>query len=258
MTQLDRAAVAWGARSRDWAYLAESWLRPAYDRVLDRTAVGEGTRLVDIACGSGMAAMVAAQRGAQVSGLDAAEPLLRIARARVPEGDFRTGDMNALPFDDGSFDVVTSFNGIWHGWDQALSEARRVARPGAFVGLTFWGSPKRMGHWPWFETLAAYSTSQDTDALADNSLIGKPGVAEEMFACAGITVVERGTVRCWHEFPDVDTGWRALAAAGPSWPAVDRDANGYRAALTEMLTPLMDADVGIRLGSEIGYLIGRT
>src|SRR5579864_8267005 len=141
MTQLDRAAVAWGARSRDWAYLAESWLRPAYDRVLDHTAVGEGTRLVDIACGSGLAAMAAAQRGAQVSGLDAAEPLLRIARARVPDGDFRAGDMNALPFDDGSFDVVTSFNGIWHGWDQALSEARRVALPAAFVALTFWAAP---------------------------------------------------------------------------------------------------------------------
>ena len=148
MTQLDRAALAWGARSRDWAYLAESWLRPASDRVLGRTAVGKGTRLLDVACGSGMAAMAAAQRGAQVSGLDAAEPLLLIARARVPDGDFRAGNMNALPFDDGSFDVVTSFNGIWHGLDQALSEARRVAHPEAFVALTFWGSPRRMGRPP--------------------------------------------------------------------------------------------------------------
>ena len=46
--------------------------------------------------------------------------LIAIARARTPEGDFRVGDMFALPFEDDSFDAATSFNGIWKGCEQAL------------------------------------------------------------------------------------------------------------------------------------------
>jgi ubiquinone/menaquinone biosynthesis C-methylase UbiE len=106
--------------------------------------------LLDIACGSGFAAGVAAAWGATVVGLDASEPLLTIARARIPDGDFRAGDMFALPFDAASFDVATSFNGIWKGCETALEEARRVLRPGGLFGMTFWGAPKHLGLLPYF------------------------------------------------------------------------------------------------------------
>lgn len=64
------------------------------------------------------------------AGIDASVPLVDIARRRVPHGDLRAGDMFALPWDDASFDVVTSFNGIWGGCTDALREARRVLRDG--------------------------------------------------------------------------------------------------------------------------------
>ena len=79
-----------------------------------------------------MAASIAAARGAAVSGFDAAEAMLAIARERVPAGDFRVADLEAMPFSDASFDVVTGFNAFQFAGDpvRALSEARRVARPG--------------------------------------------------------------------------------------------------------------------------------
>jgi ubiquinone/menaquinone biosynthesis C-methylase UbiE len=115
-----QAGRAWGARALDWAYLTEPYCRPAYDLVFARTGVGEDTSLLDIACGSGLALMTAAHRGATVAGVDASEALVRIARQRTPGGDIRHGDMFTLPFPDATFDVVTSFNGIWAGCDQAL------------------------------------------------------------------------------------------------------------------------------------------
>ena len=99
---------AWGERAADWAYLIEPYARGANDALFDRTSVGPGTELLDIACGSGYAASVAACRGATVSGLDASEAMIAIARARTPAGDFRVGDMFALPFDDDHFDVHLS------------------------------------------------------------------------------------------------------------------------------------------------------
>src|SRR5262245_46203028 len=91
-------ADPWGARARDWAEMEES-SRPLFEAILDATGVGAGTCLLDVGCGSGLACAIAAARGARVSGLDASPGLLEIARERVPEGDFRVGDLTSLPFD---------------------------------------------------------------------------------------------------------------------------------------------------------------
>lgn len=89
---------------------------------------------------------IAAARGAQVSGLDAAEALLEIARRRAPQGDFRQGDLEELPFDDDSFDMVTGFNAFQYAGSPAvaLAEARRVARPGGTVVIMTWSNPDGM------------------------------------------------------------------------------------------------------------------
>src|SRR5262245_43241893 len=92
------AGRAWGARPVEWAYLFEPYARPANEVVFDRLDVGARVRLLDIACGSGLAAHHASRRGAAVTGLDASEALIRIARARTPAADLRVGDMCALPF----------------------------------------------------------------------------------------------------------------------------------------------------------------
>jgi 2-polyprenyl-3-methyl-5-hydroxy-6-metoxy-1,4-benzoquinol methylase len=87
----------WGARARDWAEVQEGVAAPLFEAVLNKTAVGAKTSVLDIGCGSGSFCEMAAKRGARVSGIDAAEPLLAIARERVGQGNFRTGEMEELP-----------------------------------------------------------------------------------------------------------------------------------------------------------------
>ncbi len=257
MTWVD-AGRAWGERAVDWAYLVEPYARRANEAVFDRLDVGPGTRLLDIACGSGFAAALAAERGAAVSGLDASEALIGIARARTPAGDFRVGDMFALPFAGGSFDVATSFNGIWKGCDDALREARRVVRPGGMVGITFWGAPKRVGLAPYFATVYELSPADHQSATLEQGDTGRPGVAEEMFASAGLEFVDRGRVLAINEFPDCALAARALTAAGPSWPALHAAGEErFVAALTEALRPLHVEGVGVRITSEFGWVLGR-
>jgi SAM-dependent methyltransferase len=249
---------AWGERATDWAYLMEPYARRANDTLFDRAGVGAGTRLLDIACGSGYAASVAAARGAEVAGLDASGALIAIARARTPGGDFRVGDMFALPFDDDQFDVATSFNGIWKGCEDALAEARRVVRPGGLAGFSFWGSPKRLGLLPFFATLLELSPPGHVDATLNQGDTGRPGVAEQMLADAGLEFVDRGTAQVVNEWPDLDLAARALASAGPSWPALQ--AAGYdrfAEVIRQAIRPLCTEGLGVRIVSEFGWIIGR-
>jgi SAM-dependent methyltransferase len=238
--------------------LFEPYARPANELMFARLGVGADTRLIDIACGSGFAASVAAGWGASVSGLDASEPLLAIARARTPAGDFRAGDMFALPHDDATFDVATSFNGIWKGCEQALQEAHRVLRPGGRFGMTFWGAPKHLGLLPYFVKVVELSPSDHAAASLEQGDTGRPGVIEEMLAATGFEFVERGVVGVVNEWPDLATAARAMAAAGPSVPAIG--AIGYDAflgALTEAFSPLYDNQVGLRIPSQLGWATAR-
>jgi SAM-dependent methyltransferase len=239
----------------EWAYLFEPYARPANERVFELLGVGTGTRLVDIACGSGLAANLARRRGAEVSGVDAAGALIAIARARTPDGDFRVGDMFALPFDDESFDVATSFNGIWKGCEAAVVEARRVLVARGRFGMTFWGRFERLGLMPYFLKVIEHSGTSHAAASIEQGDTGRPGVVEEMLESAGFRFLQRGSVEVVNEWPDVQTAVRALAAAGPSIPPIE--AIGYEAlcdSLSEVLAPLCDDAIGIRISSELGWV----
>ena len=136
----------WGARARDWAEVQEGQCAAAYHAVLDHARVGSGTNHLDVGCGAGMAAQLSGARGAKVAGIDAAKHLLDIAHERVPSGDFRQCDLETLPFDDNTFDLVTGFNSFQYAGDptQALREAGRVAKPGGMIVIMTWGEPAGM------------------------------------------------------------------------------------------------------------------
>jgi ubiquinone/menaquinone biosynthesis C-methylase UbiE len=253
-----QAGRAWGGRALDWAYLTEAYGRAAYDLVFARTGIGEDTSLLDIACGSGLALMTAAQRGATVTGIDASAQLVRIARQRTPHGDIRHGDMFALPFPDSTFNVVTSFNGIWGGCDQALVEARRVAKPGGFVAITFWGKPRNMQMIGCFLALAKTAPPSAIAEFTTLAEIGRPGVAEGMLERAGLAPVERGTVESISEWPDSELAWRAIAAIGLASPSIEYSGEpAVKAEVLAALEPFTSADTGVRLMSELGYVIAR-
>jgi len=98
-------------------------------------------RVLDVATGSGNAALAAARRGCPVVGLDYVPALLDRARQRAEaeglEAEFVEGDAEALPFDDGSFDVVSSVFGAMFApnQEQTASELARVCRGGGQIGL---------------------------------------------------------------------------------------------------------------------------
>ena len=111
---------------------------------LDRLSIPNGASLLDVACGSGQLALIAARRGARVTGVDIAANSIQAARGRASaEGldvRFDEGDVEALPYADASFDVVASLYGAMFAPrpDLTASELLRVCRPGGTIAMGNW------------------------------------------------------------------------------------------------------------------------
>ena len=120
---------------------ATSLFAPA---LLEAAGVRGGVKLLDVACGAGLVCGIAASRGAEVIGIDFSPDMLAVARRRHPSIDFREGDAEALPFEDGCFDAVAINFGLHHFPfpGRAVGEARRVLRPGGRLAFTTWASPR--------------------------------------------------------------------------------------------------------------------
>ncbi len=112
--------------------------------LLDAAEVGRDTRVLDVATGPGYVAAAAAARGAQVVGVDFSTRMVERARQRYPQVEFREGDAEALPFEEGSFDAVVMNFGLLHLGqpEQALREAHRVLRSGGRFAFTVWAPPE--------------------------------------------------------------------------------------------------------------------
>lgn len=137
----DRQQATWA--TGDFNEIARQIIPVSEDliRVVDPHA---GWRVLDVACGSGNAALAASHRNCDVVGIDYVPALIERANLRAQaEGvriDFRVADAQALPFPDASFDAVVSVFGVMFAPDQTKSanELVRVLRPGGTIGLSCW------------------------------------------------------------------------------------------------------------------------
>jgi SAM-dependent methyltransferase len=235
------AGAAWGHAARDWACLFEHYATDAITVVLERLSIGNGQRLLDIACGSGLAIRRAGATGATVAGIDASAELVDIARIRNPGADVRIGSMFELPWHDATFDAAMSINGIWGGCDAAVREASRVLRPGGTLAITFWGSGPPLDLRPCFQVFARHSPTEHLGSMRRLNNIAKPGIAEHMLTSAGFEVATRIRRISTLEWPDADIAWRALASVGPAVPALrNGDIAALRRDVLDAIAPCRD------------------
>lgn len=247
----------WGARANDWADVQEGQFAAAYHAVMAHAEVGPGTDHLDAGCGAGMAAALSASLGAAVSGLDASETLLEIARERTPGGDFQQGDLEALPFDDNSYDLVTGFNSFQYAGDaaQAVREAGRVTRPGGKIVIMTWGEPAGM------EAAGHVAALKPLMPPPPPGAGGPFALSEEAslraFAEAGglvpLEIVDVDTP--WH-YPDIVTALRGMASSGVAVKAAEHSGeDALTSAMAEFLKPFQKPDGSITLGASARYLV---
>jgi SAM-dependent methyltransferase len=136
-----RHAVVWGAGP--YQGITET-ITDIHGVVIDRLDPRTGQRLLDLACGTGAVAELAAERGAEVVGVDIAPALIEQARQRAAERglqiEYLVGDAEALGVDSASFDLVASTCGVMFAPDHEAvgRELARVTKPGGRIGLVCW------------------------------------------------------------------------------------------------------------------------
>jgi SAM-dependent methyltransferase len=223
------SAARWGplfgARASTWAETWEGsagWGTPVYEHVLDRAEIGSASRVLDCGCGAGRFARMAADLGANVAGIDASQELVEVAAARVPEGDFRVGDIEALPWEDGSFDVVTGFSAFQFADDKvrALGEAARVSR--GVVAIVIPVRVPESGITAVFKPVFPLFAEEALKSMGKSGMfaLSEPGKLEDTLAATALTPHEDDEIECPIILPDVSAAERAFLAAGPTQLAI--------------------------------------
>lgn len=149
--------------SGDYPSMVETFLLPLGPRLVEACGVEAGMTVLDVAAGTGNAAIPAAERGATVTASDLTPELLEAGRRRADamgvELEWVTADAERLPFEDGSFDVVMSSIGAMfapHHQDVA-DELVRVCRPGGTIGMLNWTPEGMIG--ALFKTMGPFAPS---------------------------------------------------------------------------------------------------
>jgi SAM-dependent methyltransferase len=211
--------AGWGRKAVDFATLSEPANCREYVAMHHRLGVSNNDRLLDVACGSGLAIELAALRGALCAGIDASERLVAVARDRSPDADIVVGDMNELPWADSTFTVVTSFRGIWGTTPAAIGQIHRVLVQGGRIGITVWGHIKASpGAW----ALAPFrmAAAPKVESQAAMVALGRPGVGEDLLAHYGFVDIKRVDVPFVWEFADPEMYARTIASTGPAYEAI--------------------------------------
>ncbi|WP_328479488.1 SAM-dependent methyltransferase [Streptomyces sp. NBC_00377] len=269
-----------GARARDWSEIQERMLVPLYEAVYERLDVGPGTRLLGLGCGSGLALLMAASRGAAaLTGVEPASPeRLALARERLsgrePGERAAGGRRNGVHLTDRSprsvagpnpsaYNLVTAFEPIGclagdaDGLARLLAAGVPLAERGAPVVLVGWGPPERCA-----TSTVLRVGAKLADPLRGGAVRLRPALRddlEEVAGRAGLRPDGSGRVACPFGYADVESALKGLLSTGLFDAAVAAtDQEQVDKEVTEALHPYRRADGTVWMPNVFRYLIART
>jgi len=205
----------WSSAPQDWAKYVEPTFIPMYQSVLKRLPVDE-QMLLDAGCGSGLFLKMASAAGAWISGIDAATGLLEISKKRLPDTTLLVADLEAMPFGDETFDVVTGFNSFQYAgsFENALAEARRVTKKQGNVVIGIWGKEERCEAGTVLQAVANLLPPLPP-GIAGPLTLSEERIVEAISNEVGLKVIEKHTVFCPWQFSGDEALQEAFLCTAP-------------------------------------------
>jgi SAM-dependent methyltransferase len=232
---------------------------PVRDELVERLAVSAGERVLDLVTGFGAVAIRAALAGAEVTGIDSAEPMLERAREAAAQAGatvrFELGDPEYLPCEDEAFDVVASNFGFIFSADHAniAAELARVVAPGGRIGFTAWKpNPKLTELYRRF-----------TEVPIEGREVyewGREDHVEDMLGEDFELEFEDGTL--WLEADDGEELWEVFSSSAPPVISLlarlnDTDGEEFHRAFVELYESYRTPEGGIRAPRRYLLVLGR-
>jgi SAM-dependent methyltransferase len=216
MGSADKQGKLWGTAVADWAELNEPHHAAYWSAMLDDMDVGQGSVVLDAGCGAGGGLKLALERGARVFGLDASEGMIAYARDHLPDGDFRIGDLEALPYDDDYFDAVMAANSVQYAENpvKALGELRRVCKPTGKVSICSWDVREKNDQ-RFLQDAVAKLMPEPPKPGGGPFALAEPGKLEAFVESAGLRVVGGESVPMVYHYNDLEELVRVQHSTGP-------------------------------------------
>ena len=262
MGSADVQGPLWGAEAGTWSKTQEPHHGPLFTAMLKATAVGPAMHVLDVGCGGGFSSGLAVERGAQVTGLDAAEGMIDHARAAVPDAEFHVGDMEKMPFEDHSFDVVFAGNAVQYAADlvSALREFRRVCKPGGQIVAGLFGPSEKVAFKSVFNALQQVAPPPPASAKPGGPFaLSQPGLLAEKFEEAGLRVAATGNADCPFHYPNFEEFYLGtVRAAGPGQRILQLvEEQTLKSAVATAARPFTAADGSITIQPNVFiYVVG--
>ena len=252
------AGEAWGSHANDWSCLYEHYAIDVLIALFAKLGVGRATRLLDIACGSGLAVRLADAMGATVAGIDASADLVASrANARRPpiSASVRCTTCRGPTRRSTPRCRSTAFGAAATSRSTKRSE---YCAPAGLIGISFWGQGPPLDIRTFFRIFAVNAPQEHRSSMRHLNDISTPGVAEAMLAASGFSVLERGGRTAVIEWPDAEIAWRAISSLGPAVPALrTNDEAMLKREVLAALEPFRDERGIYRTRSDQQFVIAR-
>jgi SAM-dependent methyltransferase len=234
----------WGKQPQNWSTIQEPTGINSYKYALENIGTANNRKLLDAGCGTGIFCRMAAEQGFIVTGLDASEPLIALAKKNKPTIHFLVGELEELPFEDKSFDVVTGFNSFQYAANMinAMQAVKRILKDDGRLIISIWGNKEDCEALSYITAIGSCLPPPPPGApgpfaLSEDNKLGK--ILDE----AGFVIESSKDVNADFIYPDQETALKGLMSAGPAARAIDHSgADKVREVFITSMQPYIQTD----------------
>ena len=248
----------WNSSAHHWCEIQEPLQKPQWEAIFDEVNLDGSTNFLDAGCGGGTACLLAEQRGAKITGIEAAPAMVEFAQRQVPSGRFTVGDIQELPYEGNTFDVVLASSSLQYTGDrlETLRELKRVTKRDGLIAVTLWSVPEKVEFRKVFDAVKKLLPSPPPGKGPFE--LSKDTVLENLMKSVGLDITVSKDVHCPFQYANFETFWKVNISTGPIQMAlkvISEDA--LKKELRKVINPNLADDGTIHMDNYFKYVVGK-